>query len=232
MDEQKESVSVQHDMYDDLYGVKDDVEDDVEDDHLVNERLLSKEQGIFTTALCGRDVSTRESLVTVNWRQRPRCTLHQSTYCAFCLCRACVKTCRREWIREQRKLKKLNPASLSHCRQILLSIRSDVRSDDLEEMAKYAEELRVTARRMLKEDVPRILYKEQGERCALCNERQRNRKNMALDHIIPRAKGGKTSFRNLQLACRACNEEKGSGDNEEYKNKLRREGRIVDDSDE
>lgn len=223
MDEQKESVSVQHDMYDDLYGV--------EDVHLVNERLLSKEQGIFTTALCGEELIA-ETRLTVNWRQRPRCILHEKTYCVACFCPDCVKTCRREWLREQRKLKKLNPASLIHCQRILRSIRIDAGSDDLEEVAKYAEELRVTARRMLKEDVPRILYKEQGERCALCNERQRNRKNMALDHIIPRAKGGETSLKNLQLACRACNEEKGSGDNEEYKNKLRREGRIVDDSDE
>lgn len=33
---------------------------------------------------------------------------------------------------------------------------------------------------------------------------------MSFDHILPRAKGGKTSFENICLACRSCNEFKAA----------------------
>lgn len=33
---------------------------------------------------------------------------------------------------------------------------------------------------------------------------------MTLDHIYPVSKGGKTTFKNVCLACRSCNEFKGS----------------------
>jgi 5-methylcytosine-specific restriction endonuclease McrA len=41
--------------------------------------------------------------------------------------------------------------------------------------------------------------------CQYCG----NSKNLTLDHVVPRSKGGKTSWGNLVAACRRCNTMKG-----------------------
>src|SRR5689334_11303891 len=46
-----------------------------------------------------------------------------------------------------------------------------------------------------------ILY---GGRCAYCGK-ARPSEEMTFDHILPRARGGISSYRNLALACMACN---------------------------
>ena len=44
-------------------------------------------------------------------------------------------------------------------------------------------------------------------RCCYCQTSKVNSKiPMAIDHIVPRSKGGTSSFENLCLACRTCNE--------------------------
>lgn len=63
----------------------------------------------------------------------------------------------------------------------------------------------------------RKVFQRDGWRCQLCGKKL-NPKHRGtykddapeLDHIIPWAAGGEHSYRNTQLACRKCNEEKGS----------------------
>jgi hypothetical protein len=48
-------------------------------------------------------------------------------------------------------------------------------------------------------------------RCCYCITTETNSGiRMTFDHIFPRAKGGETTFKNLCLACRSCNEFKSN----------------------
>jgi 5-methylcytosine-specific restriction endonuclease McrA len=49
-----------------------------------------------------------------------------------------------------------------------------------------------------------ILRRDQYQ-CQYC----RSKKNLTIDHIIPRSKGGKHSWNNVVIACAACNSRKG-----------------------
>ena len=47
--------------------------------------------------------------------------------------------------------------------------------------------------------------------CVYCQTTQANTgQPMTVDHIVPQAQGGETTFENLCFACRRCNEFKGS----------------------
>ncbi|MBS1252799.1 MAG: CRISPR-associated endonuclease Cas9 [Anaerolineales bacterium] len=49
------------------------------------------------------------------------------------------------------------------------------------------------------------------QRCAYCHTTEANTgQPMTVDHIVPQAQGGPTTFDNLCYACRRCNEFKGS----------------------
>jgi 5-methylcytosine-specific restriction endonuclease McrA len=43
--------------------------------------------------------------------------------------------------------------------------------------------------------------------CAYCGKRE---SPLTIDHIIPRARGGKSNFENCVACCRACNTKKGA----------------------
>jgi 5-methylcytosine-specific restriction endonuclease McrA len=45
-----------------------------------------------------------------------------------------------------------------------------------------------------------------GFRCAYCGDR---RDRLSIDHIIPKSRGGKTTFENCVAACKSCNLKKG-----------------------
>jgi hypothetical protein len=45
------------------------------------------------------------------------------------------------------------------------------------------------------------VYKRDSNRCVKCGSRN----NLEVDHIMPIAKGGKTTFDNLQTLCKRCN---------------------------
>ena len=51
------------------------------------------------------------------------------------------------------------------------------------------------------------IYERDGWRCRKCGRR---RDDLEVDHIIPIAKGGKSTFDNLQTLCHRCNVKKGS----------------------
>lgn len=60
-------------------------------------------------------------------------------------------------------------------------------------------------------DLKRIVAEESQYRCGYCLTSQRIiGQPMVFDHLIPEAKGGLTTQENLWLACRRCNEFKGS----------------------
>lgn len=46
-----------------------------------------------------------------------------------------------------------------------------------------------------------------GFKCAYCGGKS---KKLTIDHIVPKAKGGKSTFENCVAACRECNNKKGS----------------------
>ena len=67
------------------------------------------------------------------------------------------------------------------------------------------------------------LFGRQEGRCAGCQIVFPFR-NMTIDHIIPRAKGGSDHIDNLQILCGACNSAKGRGSNEALIAKLTKDG--------
>ena len=69
------------------------------------------------------------------------------------------------------------------------------------------------------------LYGKQDGYCNGCGIHFPYR-NMTIDHIRPRARGGADTVDNLQLLCHACNATKGTGTQEELIAKLRERGVI------
>ncbi len=65
----------------------------------------------------------------------------------------------------------------------------------------------------------RLLYGEQGGYCNACETHFKLR-NLTVDHIIPRSKGGTDHIDNLQLLCGHCNSVKGDRGMEYLKAKL------------
>lgn len=53
-----------------------------------------------------------------------------------------------------------------------------------------------------------ILWVRQRGRCKYCRGAL-SKETMTLDHVVPRAKGGRLTLSNLVLACKPCNESKG-----------------------
>jgi ATP adenylyltransferase len=64
----------------------------------------------------------------------------------------------------------------------------------------------------------RVLKEAKG-RCALCGISIKDRP-MDVDHIIPRSKGGKTTYENLQVLCSKCNRAKGNKDDTDYRKNI------------
>ena len=52
------------------------------------------------------------------------------------------------------------------------------------------------------------IYERDGYRCRRCGVRD-GYARLEIDHIIPIAKGGKSTYDNLQTLCHDCNVEKG-----------------------
>lgn len=52
------------------------------------------------------------------------------------------------------------------------------------------------------------VYLRDGHECQYCGKACRH-KELTLDHVIPRSRGGKTTWKNVVTACVACNRRKG-----------------------
>lgn len=63
------------------------------------------------------------------------------------------------------------------------------------------------------------VLKEGGGHCALCGATTNDRM-MDVDHIIPRSKGGKTEYSNLQVLCSKCNRSKRNTDDTDFRKRL------------
>ena len=50
-----------------------------------------------------------------------------------------------------------------------------------------------------------MIYKRDGHKCQYCG----STKNLTIDHIIPRSRGGEDTWQNLVVACLHCNTKKG-----------------------
>ena len=63
-----------------------------------------------------------------------------------------------------------------------------------------------TAREWIPDEVVREVWRRCQMRCVKCSSNER----LEVDHIIPLAKGGSNTVRNLQLLCEECNRSKGA----------------------
>jgi len=50
------------------------------------------------------------------------------------------------------------------------------------------------------------IFKRDGNKCQYCG----TTKDLTIDHVIPRSKGGKSTWTNLVTACKKCNSKKGN----------------------
>mgnify|MGYP000891901891 FL=1 len=66
----------------------------------------------------------------------------------------------------------------------------------------------------------REVYDKYGGRCAYCGKPIRY-KDMQVDHIIPRRKGGRDEMSNYNPACRRCNHYKDSLGLEQFRGLIR-----------
>ena len=55
------------------------------------------------------------------------------------------------------------------------------------------------------------IFKRDGNKCAYCGQSR----ELTLDHVIPKSRGGKTNWDNLITACKRCNGRKGNDTPEE-----------------
>jgi len=62
------------------------------------------------------------------------------------------------------------------------------------------------------------LYEKQGGKCLGCGALFPIR-NLTIDHIVPKSRGGLNDEENLQLLCKTCNDEKGTLKMDEYGNR-------------
>ena len=75
-------------------------------------------------------------------------------------------------------------------------------------------------------DVEQLIDRD-GPRCVWCG-RELWRRDLTLEHVVPRSRGGHTTPENALLACRACNRRRGSRPVDAYVRELLREGTEVD----
>ncbi|HAI76378.1 MAG TPA: HNH endonuclease [Microscillaceae bacterium] len=60
------------------------------------------------------------------------------------------------------------------------------------------------------------IFKRDGSKCQYCGSTQ----DLTLDHVLPRSRGGRSTWDNLVTACKPCNSKKGDNTPEEANIKL------------
>jgi hypothetical protein len=68
------------------------------------------------------------------------------------------------------------------------------------------------------------IFMRDGSACQYCGDRKA-RSELNLDHVIPRSRGGMTTWENIVCACLECNRHKGGRTPEEAGMRLRRKPR-------
>jgi 5-methylcytosine-specific restriction endonuclease McrA len=71
------------------------------------------------------------------------------------------------------------------------------------------------------------LIERDGPRCVWCG-RELWRRDLTIEHVVPRSRGGHTTPDNAVVACRSCNRRRGSRPVDAYVRDLLREGAEVD----
>ena len=71
------------------------------------------------------------------------------------------------------------------------------------------------------------LIERDGAGCVWCG-RVLWRRDLTLEHVVPRSRGGHMTAENALLACRSCNKRRGSRPADAYVRDLLREGAAVD----
>ena len=71
------------------------------------------------------------------------------------------------------------------------------------------------------------LIERDGPSCVWCG-RELWRRDLTLEHLIPRSRGGHMTAENAVVACRSCNRRRGSRPVDAYVRDLLREGAGVD----
>jgi 5-methylcytosine-specific restriction endonuclease McrA len=71
------------------------------------------------------------------------------------------------------------------------------------------------------------LIERDGPSCVWCG-RAVWRRDLTLEHVVPRSRGGHLTPENALLACRGCNRRRGSRPVDAYARELLREGANVD----
>ena len=73
----------------------------------------------------------------------------------------------------------------------------------------------------------RAIYARERRLCFFCLRRTSDGRR-CLDHVVPRAKSGLNSYRNLVCCCMECNSLKGERSAADHLSRLYREGRLTD----
>jgi len=71
------------------------------------------------------------------------------------------------------------------------------------------------------------LIERDGPACVWCG-RELWRRDLTLEHVVPRSRGGHATAENAVVACRSCNKRRGSRPVDAYVRDLLREGADVD----
>jgi 5-methylcytosine-specific restriction endonuclease McrA len=75
-------------------------------------------------------------------------------------------------------------------------------------------------------DVDQLIERD-GPACVWCG-RELWRRDLTLEHVVPRSRGGHMTAENALVACRTCNRRRGSKPVDAYVRDLLREGARVD----
>lgn len=102
--------------------------------------------------------------------------------------------------------------------RVVRSVSIEVRLPLIVRLLTYGGRRRRQTIRFSKDNV----YTRDKGRCQYCSVKM-TRKQATLDHVVPRAQGGKTNWTNVVLACTPCNQAKGDRTPEEAGMPLRTE---------
>jgi len=81
------------------------------------------------------------------------------------------------------------------------------------------------------EELRKMFHTSYGKGCKYC-DRKMTIRNMVCDHIIPLAKGGESTVKNLQLICKSCNTRKGPLDEKDFIDLIQWVGKLKDETKE